>query len=283
MLTIAAYLITPVTVFAEDIHIALRANKGAQTGLSQWQATADYLSEKVPQHRFIIAPFENNNALNEAVALGGFDFILTNPASAVEHRILHGAEPVATLVNKRQGQGYSKFGAVIFTRANRDDINELGDIKGKIFIGADELGFGGWRVAWREFLNNSINPYTDFKELRFAGGKQPDVVYEVEKGNADAGSVRTDMLERLAESGKINLADFKVIGARKTEGFPFLHSTALYPEWLFLSSSETSNILKEQVAEALFSIPENGGSGNKRQVCWMDRTTGLHSGRRTVK
>ncbi len=226
---------------------------------------------KIPQHRFIIAPFENNNALNEAIALGGFDFTLTNPASAVEHITLNGAKPIATLVNKRQGLGYTKFGSVIFTRANRDDINVLEDIKGKIFIGVDEQGFGGWRVAWREFLNNNINPYTDFEELRFAGGKQQNVVYEVEKGNADAGSVRTDMLERLAASGKINLSDFKVIGARKTEGFPFLHSTALYPEWLFLSATKTTDILSRQVSEALFSISAKELAAiNGKYVGWVE-------------
>ena len=234
-LILVVSLVVSNAVIAEDIRIALRAHKGAQKGLEQWQATADYLSEKIPGYRFIMVPFENNSALNQAVSRGEFHFSLTNPAAAVEHKIRYGAQPIATLVNKRQGKGYSRFGSVIFTRADRKDINELKDLKGKIFIGVDELGFGGWRVAWQELLKNDINPYADFKEVRFAGGKQQKVVYAVRDGNVDAGSVRTDMLERLAASGTINLDDFKVIGNKKTEGFPFLHSTELYPEWLFSS------------------------------------------------
>ena len=242
-------------VVAEDIRIAVRANKGAQKGLEKWQATADYLTKKIPDYHFIIVPFENNSALNQAVSQGQYHFCITNPASAVEHMLRYTAQPLATLVNKRQGKGYSKFGSVIFTRSDRKDINQLEDIIGKTFIGVDELGFGGWRVAWRELLDNNINPYKDFKEIHFAGGIQQEVVYAVQNGSADAGSVRTDMLERMAASGKINLNEFKVIGLKKKKkDFPFLHSTDLYPEWLFSATISMDNKLKTQVIKTLFSI-----------------------------
>ena len=143
-------------------------------------------------------------------------------------------------------------------------------LKGKTFIGADELGFGGWRVAWREFLDNDINPYTDFKELRFAGGKQQKVVYDVRDGKADAGTVRTDMLERMAASGKIKLDNFKVIGKKTTEGFPFLHSTPLYPEWLFSATRKMDDKLKAQVASVLLSIPEDAPAAIQgKYVGWI--------------
>ena len=189
LLYIAVYLAVPSVVFAHDIRIALRANKGSVNALKQWQATADYLSERIQKHRFILVPFENNIALNQAISRGEFDFCLTNPSAAVEHNIRYGGQPLATLMNKRQGKGYSQFGSVIFTRADRSDINELKDLKGKIFIGVDEIGFGGWRIAWRELLKNGIDPYTDFKAVNFAGGMQQKVVTSVLDGSADAGSV----------------------------------------------------------------------------------------------
>lgn len=258
------------TASGEDIKIALRAHKGADKGLKKWQATADYLSEKIPAHRFILVPFENNSALNQAVSRDEFHFCITNPASAVEHTIRYNAQPIATLVNKRQGKGYSKFGSVIFTRADRKDINHLADLKGKVFLGVDELGFGGWRVAWRELLRNKINPYHDFNEVRFAGGNQQKVVFAVRDGLVDAGSVRTDMLERLAKTGKINLSEYKVLGQKKTEGFPFLHSTDLYPEWLFSITSEIDNKLKTQVISALYSMPADSVAAiNGKYVGWI--------------
>lgn len=264
-------LMLPVIVQAEEeIRIALRANKGAIKGLKKWQATSDYLTKNIDGYRFVLTPFENNSALNEAVSLGEFDYCLTNPASAVEHKIRYGAQPLATLVNKRQGKGYSEFGSVIFTRSDRADVNNFDDLKNKSFLGVDELGFGGWRVAWRELLQNNINPYTDFKYLRFAGGKQQKVVYSVKDGKVDAGSVRTDMLERMAAAGKIKLSDFKVLGARKTVDFPFLHSTQLYPEWLFSAVGNRNEKLTSKIVIALLSIPEGSLAANKgKYIGWI--------------
>ena len=148
-------------VHADEISVAVRANKGIEHAIEKWQPTIDYLNNQIPEHNFIMVPFENNSSLNQAVSQGKFSFCLTNPASAVEHRDRYGSYPIATLVNKRQGKGYTQFGSVIFTRANRDDINTINDLSNKIFMAADELGFGGWRIAWREMLHKGLNPYTD--------------------------------------------------------------------------------------------------------------------------
>ena len=182
----------------QEILIGLRAHRGAAKAKKRWQPTADYLSEQIPGYRFQMVPFENNSALNQAVSRAEFHFVLTNPASHVEQKIRYGVSALATLINKRQGNGYTRFGSVIFTRANRTDIDQVKDLKGKSFMGVDELGFGGWRVAWHELQRNDVDPYRDFEPLMFAGGIQQNVVFAVIDGKADAGSVRTDMLERMA-------------------------------------------------------------------------------------
>jgi signal transduction histidine kinase/CheY-like chemotaxis protein len=259
----------PELVLAEEIRIAIRANHGVQTAYAQWQATADYLSKKIPEHKFILIPLENNDSLNQAVSLGLYHFSLTNPASGVEHKIRYGAKPLATLVHNRGGKGYAKFGTVIFSRSDRNDINSLKDIRGKIFMAVDELGFGGWRVAWFEFLKNKINPYSDFKELHFAGGKQQDVVYAVLNQKVAAGSVRTDTIERMALAGKINLSDFKVLGEHSSKGFPFLHSSSLYPEWMFSATKDVHDDLKTKVAKILYSIKkESVAATSGNYISW---------------
>lgn len=243
--------------FADEIKIGLRAHRGAEMALKRWQPTADYLNEKIPEHHFVLIPFEINSVLNQAVSRNEFDFVLTNPASHVEHNIRYGVTPVATLINKRKNIGYTRFGSVIFTRADRGDINSFNDLVGKTFMGVDEQGFGGWRVAWHELLRNNINPYQDFEHLSFAGGIQQHVIYSVMEGLVDAGTVRTDMLERMAEKGEIQLKDFKVLGAKQTSGFPFLHSSQLYPEWPFAKLSHTPDELARKVAAALYKIPSD--------------------------
>lgn len=263
-------LLIATPAISDEYRIAVRANKGRTEALQRWQATADYLNQAIPQHHFTIIPFENNSGLNEAISNHVALFCITNPAASVELKIRYGLQPIATLLNKRQGKGYSQFGSVIFTRADRQDINALIDLKGKTFLGADELGFGGWRVAWKELLNNGVAPYHDFKELRFAGGNQNTVVHSVLHGKVDAGAVRTDMLEGMAAAGEIKLSDFKVLGAKQVAGFPFLLSTELYPEWLFSASKTISNELRIIVTQALLSIKQDDSAAVAgRYVGWI--------------
>lgn len=237
-----------------QVKIGVRANRGAAKAMKRWGPTAEYLNQQLPGYHFSLIPFENNSSLNQAVSRSEFDFVLTNPASYVEQEIRYGARRILTLINKRNGQGYSKFGSVIFTRSDRDDINNFADLRGKTFMGVDELGFGGWRVAWREMLAQGVDPYRDFKQLIFGGGKQQNVVYAVRDGRTDAGSVRTDMLERMAAAGEISLDEFKTIGNRQTPGFPFRHSSRLYPEWPLARLAHTDDALAKRVAQTLLSI-----------------------------
>lgn len=270
VLLVTFFYVIPGVIYADEIRIALRSHQDADKSLEQWQPTADYLSRKIPEHRFTMVPFVNISAMNQAISSGEFHFSLSNPSSAIEYIVQYNAEPLATLVNKRQGKGYSQFGSVIFTRADRHDINLLKDLKGKTFVAVDEQAFGGWRVSWLEFLKNDINPFTDFKALRFAGGKQEDVVFAVLYNKAEAGTVRTDMLERMAASNEIKLSDFKILGEKRTPGFPFIHSTDLYPEWLFSTASNVNVELKNRVKMALFSISvSDPAAQNGKYVQWI--------------
>lgn len=256
-------------LFADEIKIGLRANRGVERAMQRWQATADFLNKKIPEHHFVLLPYEINSKLNQAVSRHEFSFILTNPAAHVEQKIRYGVSAIATLINKRKGKGYTQFGSVVFTRSDRDDISQFHDLVGKKFMAADEIGFGGWRVAWREFKSVGINPFKDFSLLSFGGGIQQNVVFAVRDGKVDAGSVRTDLLERMAKQGEIESSDFKVIEPKITEGFEFLHSTRLYPEWPFAKAKHIPDDLARRVASVLYSIPEDSEAARKgKYVGW---------------
>jgi signal transduction histidine kinase len=244
---------------AQEVKIALRATQGSKVSLQHWQPTADYLSRKLPGYTFKMVPFEINSTMNQAVSRGGFAFVFADPAAYVELNKRYGVSAIATLVNKgaREGESYDKFGSVIFTRADRSDISTFKDLKGKTFMAVDELGFGGWRIAWRELLTRGVDPYRDFKLLSFAGGIQQNVVYAVRDGDVDAGCVRTDMLERMAKRGAIRMQEFKVLEPRDSGEIDFVHSTRLYPEWPFAKSVSTPVGLSNQVTEALFRMPSD--------------------------
>ena len=262
-------IISSNAVSGEVIKIGLRANRGAELAIKRWQPTADYLSEAIPDHTFILVPFEINSLLNQAVSRSEFDFVFTNPASYVEHKMRYGASAIATLINKREGKAYSQFGSVVLARADRNDITSFHDLKGKRFMGTDEQGFGGWRMAYRELLGKGVDPYKDFRLLSFGGGIQQNVVFAVRDGAVDAGSVRTDMLEKMANRGEIQLEAFKVLEPRKTKGFEFYHSSRLYPEWPFAKLTHTSADLADQVAAALYKLtPESEAARLGRYMGW---------------
>ena len=238
---------------ADTIRIGLRAHQGIEKSMLQWKQTADYLSEKIPEHKFIMIPLVGLKELMHEAEQNQFDFILTNPASFVEMEQRLGASAILTLRNKRQGKPYTKFGSVIFTRKD-SGIHEIKDLEDKRIVAVSERAFGGWRVALRELLNEGFDVYKEVKQVSFSGGIQQDVVSIVRLGNADAGVVRTDMLERLAKNGTIKLDEFRVINKKTTKGFPFFHSTQLYPEWPFAKMRNTSDLLSKQVALALLTL-----------------------------
>ncbi len=238
-----------------SVKVGVLAKRGPEQALKMWLPTAHYLSETIPKTSFEIVPLDFED-IYAFVEQGKIDFVLANPSFYVELELLHGANRIATLKNRRLNRGYTRFGGVIFRRADRNDIQTFRDLKGKVVMAVEETSFGGWRMAWREMKEAGIDPYDDFRELRF-GNTHDAVVYAVRDGKVDAGTVRTDTLERMHAEGKISLEDFYVIprSGGVDAAFPFLHSTRLYPEWPMAKVKHTSDELAEQVSVALLQMP----------------------------
>jgi len=260
VLMIFMLLLFPISVrvsWADDspIRIGVLAKRGIVRCMEKWSPTAKYIADKIPGKNFVIVPTDSDGIFS-FVEHGIVDFVLTDPSIYVELERQYGLNRIATLKNIRFGDAYTKCGGVIFCKANRSDIKNFSDLKGKTFMAVKETSFGGWKMAWREFKEKGIDPYRDFKDLRF-GGTHDTVVYAVKDGKVDAGTVRTDTLERMAIEGKINLEEFQAIYKHGGEGvhLPFVHSTRSYPEWPFAKVNHTSDVLAEKVATVLLEMP----------------------------
>ncbi|HBN26585.1 MAG TPA: hypothetical protein DD405_03845, partial [Desulfobacteraceae bacterium] len=242
------------------VKIGVLAKRGTERCLQKWSPTAKYLGSKIAGRKFVIIPLDFEKIYG-AVERGEIDFVLANSSIYVEIEALHGINRIATLKNTRLGGSYTVFGGVVFCRSDRDDIKDLADIKGKSFMAVSKTSFGGWRMAWREFREKGIDPFRDFKDLKF-GGTHDAVVYGVINGKADAGTVRTDTLERMAMGGKIDIKNFRIISNKKKQNtkFPFIHSTRLYPEWPFAKLSHTPDKLAEKVAIALMKMQKDSAA-----------------------
>lgn len=249
------------------VKVGVLAYRGAYKAIHRWQPTVNVFKEKIPGHNFLLIPL-NLEQLQQAVIHNDIDFVLTNPGFYYAMKN-YGLKPLTSVINEVRGKGYDQFGAVIFTRRDRDDINSLEDIKGKHFAAVDMNAFGGFQMAWREFKQVGINPLTDFKPLDFIGVPMDKIVYMVNEGKADAGTVRTDLMERLADNGKIQLSNFKILNQKQIKGFPFLLSTRLYPDWLFSKTTNTPGDLANKVRDVLQGIDRKSEASIKgKYIGW---------------
>ncbi|NEO91390.1 MAG: PhnD/SsuA/transferrin family substrate-binding protein [Moorea sp. SIO3G5] len=239
------------------VKVGVMAIRGVDHTKTKWQPTLDYLSETISGYVFQLVPL-GFDTLEEIIANQEVDFVLPNPGMYVELEWIYGARRIATLTNLRLGKPYTQFGAVILRHADRNDIQDLKDLRGKTFMAVSEIAFGGWQMAWETLLEAGVNPYRDFPALHF-GGSHDAVVYAVRDGIVDAGTVRTDTLERMAQEGKINRDDFVILNQQTQyqDTFPFALSTKLYPEWPFSTLPHTPMELAEEVAIALMTMPSS--------------------------
>ncbi|MDD2830136.1 MAG: PhnD/SsuA/transferrin family substrate-binding protein [Sulfuricurvum sp.] len=236
----------------ETIKIGILAKRGIPQTMQQWQPLAEYLDQQIPTYTFKIVPLGFKD-LNDAVAHNSVDFVLTNTFQYVAFEYHYGASRIATLQNHSdKGPGQQRFGGVIFTRSDNTSIHTLEDTRHKRFAAVDPESFGGWIMGKKELLDHGVSE-KDFSKLLFLHSHDA-VVHAVLEGRVDAGTIRSDTLERMASEGKISMNQVRVIAPKSYSGFPFATSTALYPEWPFSKLSHTSDELAESVLIALLGI-----------------------------
>lgn len=244
-------LISPVWA-NQTVKIGVLAKRGDATALAQWADMAQYLSSEIENYTFTIVPlgFEE---LFDAVRDGSIDFVITNTMFYVDLEYRYGVSRIATLKNLgKNGEALTQFGGVIFTRKD-NDINTLQDLKGKRFGAVNINSFGGWVMGEKELLDHELI-MDDFGKFEFFGSHD-NVVKAVQSRQIDAGTVRTDTLERMASEKRINMSDFKILSQKHYNDFPYVTSTDLYPEWPFAKISETSDVLANKVTIALLKMP----------------------------
>ena len=237
----------------ESVRIGVLAHKNYASTHSMWDPTAEYLNEKIPEYDFKIVPLRFEE-FPPYLRDKKINFVITNSAYYVDLESRYGISRVATLKNRGfNGKVQMEFGGVIFKRTANGTIDHVEDIKNKKFAAVNEESFGGWIMALRELKEKNI--YQNDLKTTFYGTHEA-VVNAVRDGKAEAGTVRTDTLERMASDGKIDINDFTVLNQKNYPDFYYQVSTRLYPEWPIATTKHTSSALAERVAVALISMGE---------------------------
>lgn len=239
------------------VKIGVLANRGFDIAMQEWGPTAEYLNKTLSPLQFTIIPLDFHE-INDAVKTHNISFLSANPSVYTYLEYYGLAQRIATLQVPGDPDPQAVFGGVIFTRSDRNDIQDLDDLKGKTFAAVDPTSLGGWHAAWAELKEAGVNPEKDFASLNFTG-THDKAVLSVLSGDFDAGTVRSSQLERMATEEKINLSDITVLNSQKTRypHYPYLLSTPLYPEWPFAAVTGTEHELSKDVAVALLNMDQD--------------------------
>jgi|GEM_PF-2388406 len=239
------------------ILIGVLANRGPEIALKEWGPTADYLSRELSPLQFTIVPLDFQEII-KIVENQEVSFVCANPSVYTYMEYYGHATRIATLQVPGDPYPQALFGGVIFTRSDRNDIQDLSDLRGKTFVAVDETSLGGWQAALAEMRAADIDPERDFSALNFTGTHDAAIT-AVLHGQADAGTARSTQLERMAKEGSINLSDIKILNDKHSQypTYPYLLSTDLYPEWPFAAVTGTDLDLSKKVSVALLMMEED--------------------------
>ncbi|MDP2828907.1 MAG: EAL domain-containing protein [Sulfuricellaceae bacterium] len=241
---------------SQDLTLGVLAYRGKDRAISEWQATADYLSRALPSgYRVRVLPLFLEE-VEPAVARRELDFVLTNPENYVVLEARYHVTRNATLLKGNERQPLKEFGGLIFKRADARFGSTLTDLKGHRVAAASPQAFGAYQMQLFELVQAGLEP-AEIKPV-FVGLPMENIVAAVAEGRADVGFIRAGLLESMAEAGQIRLGDFQGIALKKHDKFPYMVSTALYPEWAFAALPHIDEGLANQITIALLSLPHGG-------------------------
>jgi ABC-type phosphate/phosphonate transport system substrate-binding protein len=96
----------------ETIHIGVIAKTGKVACFEQWQPTAAYLKEKLPDYKVQIVCLDYDE-VDKAVSDKHVDFTITIPSIYVKLEYNYGSSRIATFKNRRSRRSYTQMGGVI--------------------------------------------------------------------------------------------------------------------------------------------------------------------------
>jgi signal transduction histidine kinase/CheY-like chemotaxis protein len=253
------------------LKIGVLAHRGKDACRETWGPLASHLSANLQPWKFEVVPL-GFDEIEPAVKSAAVDFLVCNSGMYADFDIKYAVHAIATSEQNFAGKRSTLFGGVILVRSDREDISSIEDLRGKSVVAVDPKSFGGWITAYREFRRLGINPESDFRSVQFTRNHN-DCVTAVLNGEADAGIVRTLILEDLADKGQDTLHAVKVLTSPEFQYpydiFPFLVSTRLYPEWPFAALAHMSSDITERVAITLLALPEDSPAAHASQCRWV--------------
>lgn len=248
-------LIPKAILASQPLTLGVLAYLPEEQMLERYQPLADYLKSTLGNRDVRVKALTYaNDEVEKAIERNEIDLLLTNPSHFIKLRATHELSgAMLTQVVLRSGEPVSAFGGVIFTHADNLYINTLEDIKGKQIAAADRRSLGGYQAQIYEVLHHGIELKGSTSFLK----KHDVVVRAVLDHDADVGFIRSGVIESLIQKGLIDSAKIKILNQKVEPNFPFIRSTALYPEWPLVALPHLSDGEIRRVASALLALDKS--------------------------
>ncbi len=243
---------------SKNLRFGILSFRPKEITLKQWQPLAREFERVLPGYTVTVLPMTFSE-INQATKGRQLDLILTNPEQYILFKNQSTMNAIATMITLESGHPMTQFAGVIFTRADRTDIQTVADLEGKNIASVGEESLGSYLMQRWELEKEHVQA----GHYDFLGMPQDKVVNAVLAGQDDAGFVRSGVLEGMAREGKIKLGKtppLRVLTHHVSVGsdnISLLHSTEHYPEWPFGVSPLLSPEIVRKISLALLNIQSN--------------------------
>lgn len=240
------------------IEIGVLAVLDDQDTQREWQPLIDGLSTAMPGHRFVLRsldPAATEAALHEK----RLAFVVTNPGMYVRLEARHGVTRIATQTMAGEEDSAHAVGSAVVVRATAaDPPRTLADLRGRSVAAVAEQAFGGYQLIAAEWLRQGLDAEKGDVHRVFTGYPMTRVLDAVLSGQAEAGIVRTCLLERMVREGRVPPDALAVVAPQTRAGLPCQSSTPLYPGWAFAAAPHVPHDLAREVMLAVLQLPTDG-------------------------
>lgn len=220
---------------------------------SRWAPLMSYLNERLPQGVSIHLKVLDEDEMSLALRQGELDYVYTNPTHFTMLRTLNPLSgALVTPMTLVDGLPMTDLGGVIIRRADSSGPLDLADLRHKRVATAGEQFLGGFVAPAMELKQAGID--TGDLDLVITGPPHDRVVEAVLDGRADAGFIRTGVLEQMFAEGRLSPEQIAIIHPVQHKGFPLLVSTRLYPEWVFVAVGSAPNKISQQLSWLLMNL-----------------------------
>lgn len=227
-----------------DMTLAIIAPRGEAVAMTKWGPFASYLSRDLDE-KVILRPV-TIDTLERLMTTRAVDFALCNPVQSISIHERLGYPYVASLVLPTG----THFGGVILTNP-KAGIRTVADLKGKRVMGFKLSSAGAFLFQAYYLRKHGIDAPSDFAKYEIVSN-QDVIIRAVAEGRADAGFVRSGIVESMIMEGRLNASDISILDQKP--GYPQALTTQLYPEWYLLDVRQDP-VLTGRLKQSVYALP----------------------------